>query len=101
MKKFPRKIGWKAVDGRMFIIDTAKEGISTEEQLHEHIAKLRKDNGYEKPTFMTVHATNPVYQTSAESLSNATIDDINPEHREEVQQVILEGLDKPDPKTLN
>ncbi len=99
--KLPRRIGYKATDGRMFIIDTIKENINTDKQLHEHIAKLRKEHGYPEPTFMTIQAANPIYQADAEALSNATMDDIKPEYRKKAEQVIEEGQNRPDPKTLN
>ena len=94
----PKRIMWKAVDGREFIIDTEVEKLNTQEELVKHIAGLRKKYGYEEPTFMSLSGPR------AHELDGAGTLDINelPEHlRQKVNEVIKEGLERPDPKKVN
>lgn len=99
--KIPKKIAWKASDGRMFHIDTDKEGIVNQEQLYAHIAKLRKDNGYDEPTFVSLYGQTPEGERFAKSMCNTTLDDVEPEYREEVERLVKEALNRTDPKSLN
>ena len=92
---FPRRIMWKASDGREFIIDTLELGIHNQEQLMNYIAELRKQHGYEEPTFM--HASGP----EAHKLDSTHTDELPDDLRDQVLDVIKEGLNKTDPKTMN
>jgi hypothetical protein len=91
----PKRVMWKAVDGREFIIDTEVEKLNTQEDLINHIAGLRKKHGYEEPTFMSLSGPR------AHELDSLHTDDL-PEHlRQKVVDTIKEGLDRPDPKKAN
>ena len=92
---FPRKVMWKASDGREFMIDTVELNINNREELMTHIDKLRKENGYSEPTFM--HVSGP----EAHVLDAIHTDELPEEVRSKVLDVIKEGLEKPDPKTMN
>lgn len=91
----PRRVMWKASDGREFIIDTEKLNLHTQEQLLEHIAGLRKEHGYEEPTFM--HLSGP----QAHKLKSIDTSELPDDIRDKVNDVIKEGLNRPDPKTMN
>lgn len=96
MRKLPKVVGWKAVDGRVFEIDTIENNIENMEQLQEHIAELRKKHGYDEPTFMHVDAK-PGYDVG----TTVDVEELPDDLKEKVKQVISEGLNKPDPNKLN
>lgn len=90
------KILWKAVDGREFVIDTIKEGLNTQEEIMEHIAKLRKKHGYDDPTLM--HAvTKPGLNWENTIDANELPDDL----RKQIEESAREALERPDPKKMN
>lgn len=91
----PRRVMWKAVDGREFLIDTEELKLNTQEELLQHIAELRKKHGYEEPTFM--HLSGP----QAHKLDSIDTSELPDDLREKVSSVIKEGLERPDPKTMN
>ena len=91
---FPRRVLWKAENGREFVINTKKEGLTTMEALHEHIDGLRKKHGCKTPDFIHV-ASKPGYDDG----SNVHFDDL-PEHLKEGVAEAISNV-KPDPKTLN
>lgn len=102
------RVLWKAIDGREFIIDTRKLGIDTVEQLQEHIAKLREENGYEQPDLLKNHTVSHFQpmNASAERIirkHKAVIDtaDLPDDLRKEMEETYQEALNRPDPKTLN
>lgn len=90
----PRRVLWKAADGREFIIDTKEEGLKTIEEIHEHIAKLREKHGAQQPDFMSVVAQ-PGYDTGA----GVDFNDLPDNVKEQVAQAMADV--KPDPKKMN
>lgn len=96
MSNLPERILWKAVDGREFIIEPNKLGLKSMNEVYAHIADLRKKHGYNEPTFMHAAAAPNIDVGDA-----IDVDELPGELREEVKKVIVEGMNKPDPKKLN
>ena len=90
------RVLWKAVDGREFVIDTDKEGLKTQEDLMNHIAKLRREHGYEDPTFVQA-----ITQPGVEFENAIDSRDLPEDLRKQVEEAALEALEKPDPKKMN
>jgi len=95
---FPRKVLWKAANGREFEIDTEKENLKTSEDLHEYIAKLRKEHGYDEPDFAYAVSAPGIDLESAVG-KTTEIEDLPEQLKNNVKKAILEA--KPDPKKLN
>ena len=91
-----KKIMWKAADGKEFEVDTSN--CDTMEDVQKIINKLRKRHGYEEPTFVAASSSDP----SLDLGPYIHEDDIEyPVLRAEIKEVIRQGRNKPDPKTLN
>lgn len=91
-----KKIVWKAADGREFLVDTSD--CETMEDVQEKVSQLRREHGYEEPTFMSVQVNDPTVDLGPYMHE----DDIkDPELREKIKAAIREGMNKPDPKKLN
>jgi hypothetical protein len=66
------------------------------ESVYAHIADLRKKHGYEDPTF--VHVVAPPELNVGKTTDTSELPD---NIRSEVENVIKEGLQRPDPKKQN
>ena len=95
------RILWKASDGKEFIIDTVKEGLNSQEDVLNHIDKLRKENGYDQPTFMSVEGASDEGQAMVTQMNPVHVDELDPELKEKVNEVIAEGINRLDPRKLN
>jgi len=96
MSKMPARILWKAYDGREFIIEPHKLKLNSMEEVYVHINELRKKHGYEDPTFM--HVVAPPELDVGKTTDTSELPD---KLRAEVENVIKEGLGRPDPKKQN
>lgn len=98
----PKKVLWKAVDGKEFVIDTEELKLGTMQELHDHIDMLRQEYGYDKPTFLHAEAVGPG-RTLADYGVEAVDVSALPEYlRDGVLDTIKEHKNKKyDPKNLN
>ncbi len=90
----PRRVMWKSLDGREFLIDTHKLGIKNQEQLLAHIDKLRQEIGCAKPDF--VHVMGDIA-----AFKGINTNDLPENERKMVMEAFTTSLQKPDPKKQN
>ena len=90
-----KRILWKALDGREFIIDCEKLNLKDMEQVYAHIAELRELHNTGEPTFMSAAGDVP------NDGSTVDINSLSPDIQEKVKETIAEASQKPDPKKMN
>ena len=95
------KIGWKAPDGKMFHIDTVKDNIVTKKDLEDHIAKIRKEHGYQQPAMMVALLINKLKEKESKKFATDHIDDLDPSEQDIIKNKIIEAFGKPDPNKLD
>lgn len=90
-----KRILWKALDGREFIIDTNELGLKSMEEVYDYVAELREKYNTGKPDVMLAAGDVPKDASTVES-------EQLPEHlRSELDKSFKEALAKPDPKKMN
>lgn len=89
-----KKILWKALNGREFIIDTELLGLKTMEDVYKVIDGLRKEHNTGEPTFMTAVGDIPKKDT-------IDINSLPADLQEKAKEAMKEAWEQPDPKKMN
>lgn len=97
----PKKVLWKAADGKEFVIDTEELQLGTMQELYDHIDMLRQKYGYDKPTFSHVEA-GPGHTLAELGVEAVNVSALPEELRCDVLDTIKEHKNREyDPKKLN
>lgn len=88
------KVLWIASNGTRYTLEA-----DSMDKIQEKIAELREKNNHEKPDFMNLQINNPHANIDLSKITH--VDELPEDLREQVKEVIEEGMAKPDPKTLN